>query len=165
MTLNPNWGGVIEPNTFGTHEFMDFLDQIGAEAYISVNVGSGTPQEAAEWLEYLTTAQPTALAKERAANGHPAPYKIAYLGIGNESWDCGGNMTPDYYLSQLRSSAASSATSTRRRQGQQQMLKIAVGPGGDGPRWTEWTEAVMKAWQGRRGAGTSTVCRCTTTRW
>ncbi len=67
VTLNPNWGGVIEPNTFGTHEFMDFLDQIGAEAYLSVNVGSGTPQEAAEWLEYLTTAQPTTLAKDRAA--------------------------------------------------------------------------------------------------
>src|SRR5205823_1454872 len=99
-TLNPNWGGVIEPNSFGTHEFMDFLDQIGADAYISVNVGSGTPQEAAEWLEYLTTPQQTTLAKERAANGRPAPYKVAFLGIGNESWDCGGNMTPDYYLSQ-----------------------------------------------------------------
>src|SRR3982751_521227 len=72
VTLNPNWGGVIEPNTFGTHEFMDFLDQIGADVYLSVNVGSGTPQEAAEWLEYMTTAQPTTLAKERAANGHPA---------------------------------------------------------------------------------------------
>ena len=59
---------------------MDFLEQIGAEAYLSVNVGSGTPQEAAEWLEYLTAAQPTTLAKERAANGHPAPYKVAYLG-------------------------------------------------------------------------------------
>jgi alpha-N-arabinofuranosidase len=62
-TLNPNWGGVIEPNTFGTHEFMDFLDQIGAEAFLSVNVGSGTPQEAAEWLEYLTTSQQTSLSK------------------------------------------------------------------------------------------------------
>ena len=106
---------MIEPNTFGTHEFMDFLDQIGAEAYLSVNVGSGTPQEAAEWLEYLTTAQPTALAKERAANGHPAPYKIAFLGIGNESWDCGGNMTPEYYLEPAaRSTAASSGTSIPR---------------------------------------------------
>ena len=56
VTLNPNWGGVTESNAFGTHEFMDFLDQIGAEAYLSVNVGSGTPQEAAEWLEYLTAA-------------------------------------------------------------------------------------------------------------
>src|SRR5678815_3031295 len=102
VTLNPNWGGVIEPNTFGTHEFMDFLEQIGADAYLSVNVGSGTPQEASEWLEYLTTAQPTTLAKERGANGHPAPYKVSFLGIGNESWDCGGNMTPDYYLDQLK---------------------------------------------------------------
>lgn len=90
VTLNPNWGGAIEPNTFGTHEYMDFLDQIGAEAFLSLNVGSGTPQEAAEWLEYLTTTQPTTLARERAANGHPAPYRIPYLGIGNESWDCGG---------------------------------------------------------------------------
>ena len=56
VTLNPNWGGVTEPNTFGTHEFMDFIDQIGADAYVSVNVGSGTPQEAAEWLEYMTAA-------------------------------------------------------------------------------------------------------------
>ena len=53
-TLNPNCG-VIEPNTFGTHEFMDFVQQIGAEAYLSINVGSGTPQEAADWLEYMTT--------------------------------------------------------------------------------------------------------------
>ena len=43
-TLNPNWGGVIEPNTFGTHEFMDFVQQIGADAYLSINVGSGTPR-------------------------------------------------------------------------------------------------------------------------
>src|SRR5215467_13708177 len=97
VTLNPNWGGVIEPNTFGTHEFMDFLDQIGADAYVSINVGSGTPQEAAEWLEYMTAAQPTTLAKERAANGHPSPFQVVYLGIGNESWACGGNMTVDYY--------------------------------------------------------------------
>ena len=60
-TLNPNWGGVIEPNTFGTHEFMDFVQQIGADAYLSINVGSGTAAEAADWLEYLTTPQPSAL--------------------------------------------------------------------------------------------------------
>ncbi len=147
VTLNPNWGGVIEPNTFGTHEFMDFLDQIGAEAYLSVNVGSGTPQEAAEWLEYLTTAQPTTLAKERAANGHPAPYKIAFLGIGNESWDCGGNMTPDYYLSQLKIYSRFVRNFNPAQQDKQQMLKIAVGPGGGESRWTEWTETIMKAYQ------------------
>src|SRR4029453_4082697 len=73
VTLNPNWGGVTEPNTFGTHEFMDFLGQIGSEAFVSVNVGSGTPQEAAEWLEYLTAAQPTTPGKGGAATRRPAP--------------------------------------------------------------------------------------------
>jgi len=148
VTLNPNWGGVTEPNSFGTHEFMDFLGQIGSEAYVSINVGSGTPQEAAEWLEYMTAAQPTTLAQERAANGHAAPWPVAYLGIGNESWDCGGNMTPDYYLSQLkRYSRFVRNFDPGQQQDPRRMLKIAVGPGGDGPRWTEWTETIMKAWQ------------------
>jgi len=147
VTLNPNWGGVIEPNTFGTHEFMDFLDQIGAEAYVSLNVGSGAPREAADWLEYMTAAQPTTLAKERTANGHPTPYKVAYLGLGNESWDCGGNMTPDYYLSQMKIYSRFVRNYNPAQQDKQQMLKIAVGPGGGEPRWTEWTEAIMKAYQ------------------
>ena len=148
VSLNPNWGGVIEPNTFGTHEFMDFLEQIGANAYLSVNVGSGSPQEASEWLEYLTTSQPTTLAKERGANGHPDPYKVSFLGIGNESWDCGGNMTPDYYLDQLKVYSRFVRNFNPEQQSKpQQMLKIAVGPGGDGPRWTDWTEAIMKAYQ------------------
>ena len=147
VTLNPNWGGVIEPNTFGTHEYMDFLNQIGAEAYVSVNVGSGTSREAAEWLEYLTTAQPTTLAKERAANGHPDPYKVSFLGLGNESWDCGGNMTPDYYSSQMKIYSRFVRNFNPSQQDKQQMLKIAVGPGGAEPRWTEWTETIMKAYQ------------------
>jgi alpha-L-arabinofuranosidase len=150
-TLNPNWGGVIEPNAFGTHEFMDFLGQIGSEAFLSVNVGSGTPQEAAEWLEYLTAAQQTTLAKERASNGHPAPYKVAYLGIGNENWDCGGNMTPEYYLSQLKIySRFVRNFNPEQQDASRRMLRIAVGPGGNGRRWTEWTDTIMKAWQGRQ---------------
>jgi alpha-L-arabinofuranosidase len=144
VTLNPNWGGVTEPNTFGTHEFMDFVEQIGSEAYLSVNVGSGTPQEAAEWLEYLTTDQPTTLAKERTANGHRAPYKVAYLGIGNESWACGGNMTADYYLSELKIYSRFVRNYNPAQQSKQQMLKIAVGPGGPD---TDWTETIMKAYK------------------
>lgn len=145
-TLNPNWGGVIEPNTFGTHEFMDFIAQIGSKAYLSINVGSGTVAESADWLEYLTTAQPTALAKERAANGHPAPYEIPYLGIGNESWDCGGNMTPDFYLSQMKMYSRFVRNFNPAQQKENEMLKIAVGPNESN---TEWTEAVMKAYQAR----------------
>jgi alpha-N-arabinofuranosidase len=147
ITLNPNWGGVIEPNTFGTHEFMDFVDQIGADAYISVNVGSGTPREASEWLEYLTTAQQTTLAKERAVNGHPAPYRVGYLGVGNETWGCGGNMTPEYYLSQLKIYSHFVRNFNPAQQDKNQMLKIAVGPGGGGPEWEQWTETIMQAHQ------------------
>ena len=147
VTLNPNWGGVAEPNTFGTHEFMDFMDQIGSEAYVSVNVGSGTPHEAADWLEYMTAVPPDSLAKERAANGHPSPYKVAYLGVGNESWDCGGNMTPDYYVSQMKIYSRFVRNYNPAQQSKDQMLKIAVGPGGAEPRFVEWTEAVMKAYQ------------------
>jgi alpha-L-arabinofuranosidase len=147
VTLNPNWGGVIEPNTFGTGEFMDFLDQIGAGAYVSVNVGSGTPREAAEWLEYMTAAKPTTLEMERASNGHASPYEVAYLGIGNESWDCGGNMTPDYYLDQLKIYTRFVRDYNPAQQGEQRMLKIAVGPGGGGKRWDDWTDTIMKAYQ------------------
>ena len=143
-TLNPDWGGVIEPNTFGTDEFMDFVSQIGSEAYISVNVGSGTPREAADWLEYATAAQPTTLAMQRAANGHSAAYKVGYLGIGNESWACGGNMTADYYLSQLKIYSRFVRNYNPEQEGKQQMLKIAVGPGGPD---TEWTETIMKSYR------------------
>ena len=141
-TLNPNWGGVIEPNTFGTHEFMDFVAQIGAEAYLSINVGSGTPQEAADWLEYMTADQATALSNERAANGHREPYKVAFLGIGNESWGCGGSMTPEYYVSQLKIFSLY----VRNYDAKQTMQKIAVGSDGAD---IAYTEAVMKAWQNK----------------
>jgi len=139
-TLNPNWGGVVEPNTFGSHELMDFLAQIGAEAYVSINVGSGTPAEAADWLEYLTADLPTALAEERKANGHAAPFGVSFLGLGNESWGCGGSMTPDYYVSQLKIYARY----PRNYNLAHPMRKIAVGPDGAD---TGYTEAVMKAWQ------------------
>src|SRR5450631_431970 len=143
-TLNSTWGGVVEPNAFGTHEFMDFINQIGSEAYISINVGSGTTNEAADWLEYMTAPPGTSLAKERAANGHPAPFKVGFMGIGNESWACGGNMTADYYISQLKiySHFVRNLNPAQRDKGR--MLRIAVGPGDPD---TQWTEAIMKAYQ------------------
>ena len=143
-TLNTAWGDVVDTNGFGTDEFMDFIQQIGSQAYVSVNVGSGTPREAAEWLEYMTAAAPTTLAKERAANGHPEPYKVGFMGIGNESWSCGGDMTADYYVSQLKLYSRFVENDNPAQRSTNQMLKIAVGPGFPE---TEWTEAVMKAWQ------------------
>lgn len=144
--LNASWGGVIEPNTFGTHEFMDFADQIGADAYVSVNVGSGTVEEMTDWLDYMTSDRPTALAAERAANGHPAPYKVRLLGIGNESWGCGGAMTADQYVQELRKYATFARNGDSHQQG---MVRVAVGPSDDDK---TWTETVMKAWTKRNYA-------------
>lgn len=147
VTLNPDWGNVTEPNTFGTHEFMDFAAQIGADPYLSVNIGSGTPQEAAAWLEYITSAQPTTLAKERAANGRAAPWRVPILGLGNESWDCGGGMTPEHYVEEMKRYSRFVHNYNPAQQDKDKMLRIAVGPGGDEPRFIAWTEAVMKAWR------------------
>ena len=102
VTVNSNWGGVPESNEFGTHEFLDFVELIGADAYVNGNVGSGSPQEMAEWLQYMTSDQATTLTAERARNGHPKPWKIAYFAVGNEAWGCGGNMSPDYYVDLFR---------------------------------------------------------------
>jgi alpha-N-arabinofuranosidase len=97
VKVNTNWGGVPENNAVGTHEFFDLVDQLGADAYVNGNLGTGSPQEMAEWVEYLTSEGKSTLAQLRAANGHPAPFKVAYFAIGNEAWGCGGNMRPEYY--------------------------------------------------------------------
>jgi alpha-L-arabinofuranosidase len=146
-TFNPAWGGVVEPNTFGTHEFMDFVDQIGAEAYVMVNAGSDTPNEAANWIEYMTTSEPTRLGKERAANGHPAPYKVGFIGIGNESWGCGGDMTPDYYLNQLKLFSHFIRNLNPAQRNKERMQVIAAGPSGGEPTFAEWSDTIMKAYQ------------------
>jgi alpha-L-arabinofuranosidase len=135
---------VGEPNTFGTDEFMDFADQIGTEAYLSINLGSGTALEAAEWLEYMTSSTDSALGAERAKNGHPEPYKVAILGLGNESWDCGGAMSADFYVNEMK--RFSHFIRNYNPTPNQPMKRVAVGPSGAD---TSYTDAVMKAWNGR----------------
>jgi alpha-L-arabinofuranosidase len=97
VRINTNWGGVPESNAFGTHEFFDFVEMIGADAYVNANVGAGSPQEAAQWLEYMTGDQDTTLVKEHKANGRDKPWKVSIYAMGNETWGCGGNMRPEYY--------------------------------------------------------------------
>ena len=94
--VNSNWGGTVEDNSFGTHEFLNLCEMIGCEPYISGNVGSGTVEELAKWVEYMTAADGP-MARLRAENGRVEPWKVKYLGVGNESWGCGGNMLPEYY--------------------------------------------------------------------
>ncbi len=94
---NNNWGGTIEDNSFGTHEFLNLCELLGCEPYISGNVGSGTVEELAKWVEYMTSDGDTPMAKLRRQNGRDKAWKVKYLGVGNESWGCGGNMRPEYY--------------------------------------------------------------------
>lgn len=99
---NNNWGGTIEDNSFGTHEFLNLCEKLGCEPYISGNVGSGTVKEMAQWVEYMTSDGDTPMARLRRKNGRDKAWKVKYFGIGNEAWGCGGNMTPEYYSGEFR---------------------------------------------------------------
>ena len=84
--VNTNWGGVTEDNSFGTHEFMELCRQLGCEAYLSGNVGSGTVQEMSDWIEYCNMGGISPMAALRRSNGQDAPWNVRYWGIGNEAW-------------------------------------------------------------------------------
>jgi alpha-N-arabinofuranosidase len=95
--VNTWWGGVTEDNSFGTHDFLDMCELLGAEPYLSGNVGSGTVQELSEWVQYTNFGGTSPMSKLRAENGRTKPWDVKYWGIGNEAWGCGGNMTAEYY--------------------------------------------------------------------
>lgn len=100
--INTHWGGVVEDNSFGTHEFMELCRQLGCKTYINGNLGSGTVQEMSEWVEYMTFNGVSPMADLRKKNGHEKPWRVDYFGVGNENWGCGGNMTPQYYGNEYR---------------------------------------------------------------
>ncbi|MFV0310812.1 MAG: alpha-N-arabinofuranosidase [Dysgonomonas sp.] len=100
--VNNNWGGVVEDNSFGTHEFLNLCELLECEPYISGNVGSGTVEELAKWVEYMTSDGDSPMANLRRKNGRDKAWKVKYLGVGNESWGCGGDMLPDYYADLYR---------------------------------------------------------------
>ncbi len=134
--VNTFWGGVIEPNTFGTHEFFELAEILGAKTYLAVNVGSGTVAEMSQWVEYITSPSQSALANERRANGRDKPWKIDYIGVGNEPWGCGGDMRPEYYADEYKKFALNIKTPR-----DVTPIEVASGPYGDG---YEWTEVLMK---------------------
>lgn len=99
--VNNNWGGTVEDNSFGTHEFFNLCEMLGIEPYLSGNVGSGTVEELAKWVEYITAEDgPQALLRKK--NGREKPWHLKYLGVGNESWGCGGSFTPEFYADVYR---------------------------------------------------------------
>ncbi len=130
--VNTNWGGVVEDNSFGTHEFLRFCELVGCEPYISGNVGSGTVEELAQWVEYITFDGVSPMAELRRKNGREKPWKLKYLGIGNESWGCGGNMTADYYSDLYRRYAVFCREFSGNK-----LFKIASGPNADDYNWTD----------------------------
>ena len=130
--INTHWGGVVEDNSFGTHQFLDLCDLLGAEPYITANVGSGTVEEMAEWVEYLTFTGESPMADLRRKNGRDEPWKIKYWGVGNESWGCGGNMRPEYYADLYNRFA----TYCRNYSGNK-LYRIAGGSYQDDYNWTE----------------------------
>lgn len=100
--INTHWGGVVEDNSFGTHEFFELCEQLGCDAYVNGNMGSGTVQEMSEWIEYMTFDGLSPMSELRKKNGREKPWKVKYFGVGNENWGCGGNMHPDYYAHEYR---------------------------------------------------------------
>ena len=132
VKINTTWGGVEETNAFGTHEFMDFAELIGADAYVAGNVGSGTPQEMAEWVEYMTSSTNSTLAQLRRKNGRDKPWRLPYFGVGNETWGCGGNMRPEYFTDQYRQFSTYILAPRDNTP-----VKIASGANVDDYRWTE----------------------------
>ena len=84
--INTHWGGVVEDNSFGTHEFFELCRQLGCKTYINGNLGSGTVQEMSEWVEYITFNGVSPMADLRKKNGHEEPWTIDYFGVGNENW-------------------------------------------------------------------------------
>ncbi len=139
--VNIHWGGVTEDNSFGTHEFLDFCELIGCDAYVAVNLGSGTVQEAAEWVEYMTSSNVSPMTDLRKKNGREEPWKVKYIGIGNESWGCGGSMNPEYYSSlynQFQQYIPSNG-------------KIACGPNAADYNWTDAIMRNCNGWNRMKG--------------
>ena len=161
--VNNNWGGTVEDNSFGTHEFLNLCELLGCEPYVSMNVGSGTVEETAKWVEYMT-AKDGPMAKLRKQNGREEPWKVKYVGVGNESWGCGGSMRIEFYSDLYRRYS----TYCRDYDGNK-LFKIASGASDYD---YNWTEVAMKqigtrmkglslhyytcyTWEGSKGSATN----------
>ncbi len=130
--FNSHWGGVVENNHFGTHEFLELCEMLNIEPYICLNVGSGTVQEAMEWVEYMTSPADSPMANLRRQNGRDKPWKVPYLAIGNESWGCGGNMRAEFCADNYRryNTFVKNYSDTK-------IQRIACGASGGDYDWTE----------------------------
>lgn len=130
--VNIHWGGVTEDNSFGTHEFMKLTELLGCDAYINGNVGTGSPREMSEWVEYITSDSESPMTKLRKENGREEPWKVKYFAIGNENWGCGGNMTDEFYANQMRQFSTYLGNYADNK-----LYRVACGPSDFNYAWTE----------------------------
>jgi alpha-N-arabinofuranosidase len=131
--VNQWWGGVTEDNSFGTHDFLNLCEILGAEPYLAANIGSGTVQEFTDWIQYVNHADGSPMAKLRKENGREEPWNVKYWGVGNEMWGCGGNMTPEYYANLYKQYATFMADWSNSNK----LYRIASGANVDDYHWTE----------------------------
>lgn len=131
--VNRWWGSVTEDNSFGTHNFLNMCELLGAEPYLTGNVGSGSPQEMADWVQYVNFEGKSPMSDWRKQNGREQPWKVKFWGIGNEAWGCGGNMRPEYYADEFRK-FATFMTDWGNTGG---MVRIASGASDADYHWTE----------------------------
>ena len=131
--INKWWGGVTEDNSFGTNDFLNMCERIGAAPYLAGNVGSGTVQEFSQWIEYVNGEGFSPMTSWRKSNGRDKAWNVQYFGIGNEAWGCGGNMTPEYYSNIYRQYAT--FISSWNNSGH--LFRVASGANGDDFHWTE----------------------------
>jgi alpha-N-arabinofuranosidase len=134
--FNAWWGHDVEDNSFGTHEFLRLCELIGAKAYLAGNVGSGTPRELKDWIEYCNFTGDTTLVRLRKTNGRAEPFDVPFWGIGNESWGCGGSMCPEDYASAFKRFSTFASTFLREPT-RMPLTFIACGPSGNSLDWTD----------------------------
>lgn len=130
--VNVWWGGVTEDNSFGTHNFLDMCEMLGAEPYLAANVGSGSVADLADWVQYVNFAGQSPMSDLRVQNGRAKPWNVKYWGVGNEAWGCGGNMKPDYYANIYRQYATFMTDSKDAK-----LFKIASGASSNDYNWTD----------------------------
>lgn len=135
-TVNTTWGGVVDDNAFGTHEFFMLAEMLDADVYINGNLGTGSPREMAAWLEYMTSDSDSTLARLRRKNGRQEPWRVHYFAVGNEAWGCGGTMTPEYYTNLFKHYATFLKAPENNR-------PIIIASGGHSEQ-TEWTQTLME---------------------
>jgi alpha-N-arabinofuranosidase len=138
--LEMAWG-TVESNRFGTHDFLDYTSMLGTEPYICTNLGTGSWEEAQQWVEYCNSSEDTAMTRLRKQNGRAQPWKVTYWGLGNEidgNWQMGHRSADDYGKFALEAAKLMKLTDP-------DIKLVAAGSSdyGSGSDWTGWNRNIL----------------------